>query len=76
MAKAYLKINTTAGKEKAIRDSLKAIPAVKSADLTAGEQDIIAVVETEKLEDLLRLVVEKVRTMDGVEKTVTNLVLE
>ncbi len=75
-AKAYLKINTRISEEKAIRDNLKAISVVKSADITTGKQDTIAVVEAEKIEDLIRLVAEEVRKIDGVEKTVTHFVLE
>ena len=76
MAKAYVKIRVRPGKEMSVRDRLRAISTVRSADLIAGQQDIIAVIEAEKGEDLFEFVVGKIRKIDGIEETITNLVLE
>jgi DNA-binding Lrp family transcriptional regulator len=76
MAKAYLRINVTSGQERRVRDRLRKIRAVKSADLTAGDQDIICVVEAPTYDRVLKIVVEKLRTIKGITKTSTNLVLE
>jgi len=75
MARAYLKIWTKAGREGSVREDLLGIKGVKFADLTAGEQDIMAVVEAETYEDLLQIVVGQVRGITGIERTVTNLAL-
>ena len=75
MARAYLKIWTKSGKEGAVRDELLNIVGVQSVDLTAGEQDIIAVVEAETYEDVLQIVVGQIRPLNGIERTVTNLAL-
>jgi len=75
MARAYLKIWTDSGREEGVREGLLAIAGVKAVDLTAGEQDIIAVVEAETYEDLLQTVLGQIRTMKGVQRTVTNLVV-
>jgi DNA-binding Lrp family transcriptional regulator len=53
-----------------------AIQAVKSADLTFGERDAIAMVEAENLESLLGIVTTQIERIDGVERTMTNLVME
>ncbi len=76
MVKAYVKIDTRGGKEEAVREDLRAIPAVKLVDLTFGEQDIIALVQAENLETLFKIVSRQIEKIDGVEKTMTNLVLE
>ncbi len=76
MARAYVKINTEAGKEKAVRDALLARPEVKSADLTSGDQDIIALVESDSFDELLDLTLNQLRTIDGVTGTVTNLIID
>ena len=73
MARAYLKIWTKTGKEGSVREELLDIKGVTMADLTAGEQDIIAVVEAETYEDLLQIVLGQVRPLHGIERTVTNL---
>lgn len=75
MERAYVKIDVRTGREKAVRDSLIAIPAVKSADLTFGEQDIIVLIEAENLETLFNIVNGQIETINGVKKTNTNLLL-
>ena len=65
-----------AGKERAVRGALKRVRAVKAADLTAGEQDIIAVIEAKSYEVILKTVVSKLRGIKGIQSTSTSLVLE
>ncbi len=76
MAKAYVKIWVEGGKEDAVRDALLASDSVSVADITAGEQDIICLIESRSYETLLHLVVKQIRKIPGVLKTSTNLVLE
>jgi DNA-binding Lrp family transcriptional regulator len=76
MAKAYLRIIVEAGNERQVRDALRKIGGVKSADLTAGEQDIIVLIQAGSVEELLKTVVDKVRKTAGVRETVTNLIME
>ena len=76
MAKAYLKISVETGKEKEVRDALQDIPEVRTADLTTGDQDIIAIIEAQSYETLLRMIVEKTRGIEGISSTSTSLVLD
>lgn len=76
MAKAYLKINVTPGKEKIIRSALSEIKGVKDAHITTGDQDIIALVEADNFENLFKLILTKLRVIEGITKTDTNLILE
>ena len=76
MASAYLKIWVGVGKEINVRDTLRTIEGVKRADLTTGEQDIIALMEASDYQALLDLILGTVRSIEGVDRTVTNLVLE
>lgn len=76
MAKAYLKINVEAGREREICEYLRRLPEVKSADLTTGDQDIIAVIESTSYEALLRSIVEELRKIEGIASTSTSLVLD
>ena len=75
MARAYLKIWTKSAREGSVREALLNLDGVKSVDLTAGEQDIIAVVEADTYEDLLQIVVGQIRPLNAIERTVTNLAL-
>ncbi len=76
MSKAYLRICAEVGKEKSIRDSLREYDRVLSADVTSGEQDVIALVEDSSLEDILDFTVEEVREHDGIKITWTNPILD
>jgi DNA-binding Lrp family transcriptional regulator len=76
MAKAYLKISVEAGREKEIRKALQEIPEVTTADLTTGDQDIIAVIEASSYDKLLRTIVEEMRGIEGITSTSTSLVLD
>ncbi|MBI4832161.1 MAG: Lrp/AsnC ligand binding domain-containing protein [Candidatus Lindowbacteria bacterium] len=76
MAKAYLKIVVEAGKEREVCSALKRMQEVRSADITTGDQDIIAVVEAPSYEILLKTIVEKLRQISGVSSTSTSLVLD
>ena len=76
MAKAYLKINVIPGKEKIIRSALAEIKGVKEAYMTTGSQDIIVLVEADSFENLMKLVLAKLRVIEGITKTNTNFILE
>ena len=73
MARAYLRVWVESGHEDAVRMGLLETAGVSAADLTAGDQDIMAVVEADTYEDLLQIVLGQVRTMKGVQRTVTSL---
>ncbi len=75
MARAYLKVHVEVGEESTVQQALLQVEGVLSADLTSGEQDIICLAEADTYEELLRLVVDRIRNIDGIRDTVTNLVL-
>lgn len=76
MARAYLKIWVESGKERQIVATLRKMKGVKSADLTAGEQDVIALVEGKTHNSLLEMIVSTLRKTKGITRTATNLILE
>lgn len=76
MAKAYVKFWVRAGKEREVQDQLLEFDEVQTADITAGEQDILSLVEAASYEALLELVMKKLRAIEGVEKTVTDIIFE
>ncbi len=76
MARAYVKINVAAGKERDVRDALLNRQEVRTADITSGDQDIIALVEAASFDELLDLTLNQLRTIEGVTGTVTNLIVD
>ncbi len=76
MAEAYVKIWVYPGKEKAALATMRKAKEVKTARLTAGEQDIVAHVTGKSYEGILKYVMNNVRTIPAVRNTITNLILE
>ncbi len=76
MARAFLKITVEPGEEKEVILRLKSFENVVDANLTSGEQDIIAQIKASNYEELMRFVVTELRTTEGITKTITNLILD
>lgn len=76
MAAAYLKIWVGVGRERSVREALKNLSGIRRVDITTGEQDIIALIESEDYPGLLEAILSDVRSIEGVERTETNLVLD
>ena len=75
MARAYLKILVDAADEDRVLRELLEVEGVTMADLTMGDQDIIAVVEAETYDDIVQIVLGQVRRVHGVGRKVTNLAI-
>ncbi len=76
MSKAYIRICIDAGRETGVRDTLRNFDRIKSAEVTAGQQDLIALIEHDSYEHILDFIVEEIRDLDGVKTSWTNMVLE
>ena len=76
MPKALIRICVHVGRERKLRDSLRKLKEVKLAEITAGEQDVIAIVEGKSFEDILKTVTGKIRKNDSIKITWTNFILD
>jgi DNA-binding Lrp family transcriptional regulator len=76
MTRAYVRINTVIGKEIAVRDPLRKLSGVVCADITAGEQDVLCLVESNSVESIFNVVISKIRALEGVQGTMTNLIVD
>ena len=74
MAKAYLRANLVAGKEKSARDALRKISGIKSADFVTGPHDLVAEIEANSFEDISTQMLSEVRNVPGVSETDTDFV--
>lgn len=75
MATAYVLINVEIGSEEEVLRSLDPISEVKEAHLVYGVYDIIAVIETETMQELKDTVSWKIRRLDKVRTTLTMIVV-
>jgi DNA-binding Lrp family transcriptional regulator len=75
IAKAYVLLRTAPGLTRAIYNSLKASPAVKSVELITGPYDLIVAIEAKSTNEILTAVMNDIRPAAGVRDTVTCLVM-
>jgi DNA-binding Lrp family transcriptional regulator len=68
---AYLLINTETGKEGSVVEALRKINGVRHAHIVTGLHDAICYVEAPELKDLKKIIIEEIRGIDGISRTVT-----
>ena len=74
MTKAFVFVNVAQGAEKKALTELRAMPEVKESYPVYGLFDIVAVLETNSMDQLMDAVSRKVRSVDSVKSTVTSIV--
>ncbi|KXA93876.1 hypothetical protein AKJ66_00600 [candidate division MSBL1 archaeon SCGC-AAA259E22] len=75
MVEALILINTTTGVMDKVYREVRRLEEVRKSAMVTGPYDIIALVETEVIGDIRDSLIEKIRSIDGVKKTTTNLVI-
>ena len=73
--KAYIMIETAAGKSRDVTKALRSVPAVETVSVVTGPFDIIAVVTAPDLNVIGELIPSRIHTIDGVARTLTCFVL-
>ena len=73
--KAYVLIETAAGRNPEVVSALRELPHVSRVDVVTGPYDIIGVVEADSLAEVGAVVTHRMQTIRGVARTVTCLVI-
>jgi DNA-binding Lrp family transcriptional regulator len=68
---AYILIQTEVGKAAQVAKDIVEITGVQQAEDVTGPYDVIARAEARNLDELGRLVVERVQAVDGITRTLT-----
>jgi DNA-binding Lrp family transcriptional regulator len=68
---AYILIQTEVGKAAAVAASISEIAGVTKAEDVTGPYDVIVRAEARNVDELGKLVVAKVQTLDGITRTLT-----
>ena len=76
MATAFVLINTETGSESKVVASLRKLDAVKEAHIVYGVYDVVTKVEAETMDGLKETIKYEVRIQEGVQSTLTLLVIE
>jgi len=73
---AFLLINCDLGSEEFVVKQLGDIGGVKEVQFTYGVYDILVKVETEALESLRALIIERIRRINKIRSTITLMCIE
>ncbi len=76
MQRAYVLIETVGGKSKEVVDALRRVSGIAVADVVTGPYDVIAVAQGDDANSVGRLVLNEVRGIPGITKTMTCLAVE
>ena len=74
--RAYILINVRPGKVREVVDAVTQMDGVRHADACWGLPDVFAYVETSDDRKLNQLVMDKIQTLEGVERTETHIAVE
>ena len=71
MVHAYILIQTEVGKAAAVAKAIAAIDGVTQADDVTGPYDVIIRAEAKDVDELGKLVVARIQSVDGITRTLT-----
>ena len=76
MARALVLINTEAGLDTESAQTLQGVKGASDVFLVSGLYDVVATVEGDTAEDVLKIVYNQIRTIEGIEATHTMFCME
>ena len=71
MVYAYILVQTEVGRAATVAQQISEIDGVTTAEDVTGPYDVIVRTEAETMDDLGRLVVAKIQTIEGITRTLT-----
>ena len=71
MAQAYVLINCELGSEESVISQLKSIEGVTEVHGTFGAYDVLAKIESDRVESLREIITWKIRKIDNIRSTLT-----
>jgi len=72
---AYLLINVSTGSETQVADDLKKVAGISGVRVVTGLHDVICYVEADDLSGLKRDIIERIRRVPGIQRTITCMAL-
>jgi len=76
MAQAFVLINCELGSEESVITKLKSLDGVSEVHGTFGAYDILAKIESDRVESLRELITWKIRKIDNIRSTLTLMGIE
>jgi len=76
MIEAYVLLRVKPGMDRSVFQTAKKLEHVKDMETVYGEYDLLMKIQVEAMEDLDAFIFDSVRTLRGVERTTTLIVIE
>ncbi len=76
MAQALILVNTEAGLDTESAQTLQGVKGASDVFLVSGLYDVVATVKGDTAEDVLKIVYNQIRTIEGIEATHTMFCME
>ena len=73
---AYILIEAQGGKAKKVFQKIESLRGVKATHVVTGPYDIIVLAEGKDISEIGEFVLSKIRSIDGVEKTLTCVIVD
>ena len=73
---AFILIDTSPGKAKDVAQKLRSVAGVSAAHAVTGPHDIIALAEAPDVSSLGELIVQKIQSVAGVNRSLTSIVAD
>jgi DNA-binding Lrp family transcriptional regulator len=73
--RAYILVTVGPGKARDIAKKIAALPGIKMADACWGDPDVYVVAEVASAEELNKVVMDRIQTIDGVARTSTHIAI-
>jgi DNA-binding Lrp family transcriptional regulator len=74
--KAFILIDTSPGKAREVASKIRGVPGVSVAHAVTGPHDIIAIAEAADVTSLGELIVHKIQSVTGVNRSLTSIVAD
>jgi len=74
--KAFILVDTSPGKAREVAQKLRQVAGVSAAHAVTGPHDIIMIAEASDVSALGEMIVQKVQSVAGVNRTVTSIVAD
>ncbi len=76
MTGALILITTEVGSMRDIYEKISEIDGVEQAEMLTGPYDIMVISKSEEMTEITETIMRKIRKIEGVEDTVTNIFIE
>ncbi len=75
MAEALILATTDVGAMEDVYETIREMQEIEKAEMITGPFDIMAIARADDVSDISKITVTKIRNIDGVKDTVTNVVI-